>query len=189
VSTQAPIERRRFTVTEYEWMAHTGTLGEDDRVELIDGEIVEMAPIGPPHSGTVKRLIGLFSATLGDRAVIGAQDPVRLSTRTEPEPDLVLARPRSDFYTLSHPVPDDVLLLVEVSDTSLVYDRDVKMPHYAEAGIAEVWIIDLNDGVLLVHRGPERSEYTEVQTLKPGDQISPLAFPDLTIELTQILGA
>lgn len=190
VSTQASIElpRRRFTVAEYEAMARTGVLREDDRVELLDGEIVVRTPIGPPHAGVVKRLNRLLVTGLGEAAIVGVQDPLRLSARSEPEPDLVVARPRSDDYTDGHPGPDDALLVIEVADSSLAVDRGVKVPLYAAAGIAEVWLVDLAAGAVHVQRSPAGSAYSDIQTLRRGDSVAPLAFPDLTVELTAILG-
>ncbi|WP_206051120.1 Uma2 family endonuclease [Nocardioides speluncae] len=190
MSTQASIElpRRRFTVAEYEAMARTGVLREDDRVELLDGEIVVMTPIGPPHAGVVKRLNRLLVTALGEAAIVGVQDPLRLSAHSEPEPDLVVARPRSDDYTAGHPGPDDALLVIEVADSSLAVDRGVKVPLYAAAGITEVWLVDLAGAAVHVHRAPAGSAYTEIQTLRRGDTVTPLAFPDLAVELTAILG-
>ncbi len=131
----AQLLRRRFTVHEYHQMGQAGILGEDDRLELLEGEIVEMAPIGSRHQAVVDRLTRLFSNRLGDAAVVRVQGPVRLGEETEPQPDLLLLAPRADFYASAHPGPDDVLLLVEVSDSSTEYDREMKLPLYARYGI------------------------------------------------------
>lgn len=137
------ITRRRFTVDEYHRMAEAGILGEDDRVELLDGEIVEMTPIGPRHAGGVNRLTRLFTTRLGARAIVTVQNPVVLGVRWEPQPDLAILRPRPDFYSTAHARPEDILLIVEVAETSGEADRRVKVPGYAAAGVPETWRVDL----------------------------------------------
>ena len=139
--------RRRFTVDEYHRMGQVGILGEDDRVELLEGEIVEMAPIGSRHQATVDRLTRLFSGRMADAVLVRVQGPVRLAEDSEPQPDVTLLRLRDDFYATAHPGPEDVILLVEVSDSSIEYDREVKLPHYARQVIPEVWIVDLDKEV------------------------------------------
>src|SRR5438552_12280642 len=137
------VRRRRFTVEEYHRMAEAGILSEDDRVELIEGEIVQMSPIGPRHSACVDRLNALFTSRLRRRAIVRVQNPIVLSRWTEPQPDLTLLRPRADFYAERHPGPADVLLAVEVAETSGVYDRGTKLALYARARIPEVWLVDV----------------------------------------------
>ncbi len=127
--------RRPFTVAEYHRMAEAGVLGEDDRVELLEGEIVQMTPIGSRHAACVARLTHLFVDRLQGRAQVNVQNPVHLSERSEPQPDLALLRPRPDFYARAHPGPADVLLLVEVAETSSDVDWTVKIPLYAGAGV------------------------------------------------------
>ena len=127
--------RRRFTVHEYHLMGQAGILVEDDRLELLEGEIVELAPIGSRHQAAVNRLNALFSSRLAAGALVNVQGPVRLGDHSEPQPDVMLVRRRSDFYETAHPEPADVLLLVEVSDTSIEYDRQVQLPLYARHGI------------------------------------------------------
>jgi Uma2 family endonuclease len=179
----------RFTVEDYHRMAEAGILGEDDRVELIEGEIVEMPPIGSPHGGTVKALIHLFSRAVGDAALVAAQDPVRLSEISEPQPDVMLLRPRSDFYRDSHPTPADVLLLVEVADTSSAYDRSVKLPLYARVSIPEYWLVDLERSVLEVYRSPAGDRYAEVRELAPGGRLAAASLPDAQLDVGEILGS
>jgi Uma2 family endonuclease len=140
------LARRLFTVAEYHKMAEAGILSEDDRVELLEGEIVAMSPIGSRHAGLVNRLNRLFSQRAGDQVVVSVQNPVRLGGYSEPQPDLALLRPRADFYTSSHPGPEDVLLAVEVAETSAAVDREVKVPLYARFGVPEVWLVDLAGG-------------------------------------------
>lgn len=192
MSAQPEVEvdlvRRRFTVEEYERMGQTGILGEDDRVELLDGEIIQMAPIGPTHAGAVNRLNRLLVRGVGDRAIVTVQNPVRLTLRSEPQPDLVVARPRSDDYMLGHPVPEDVLLLIEVAHSSLATDRAIKIPLYARAGIVEAWLVDLEARVIIVHREPQADRYRDVRTARLGDEITLSALPDVTIAVTDVLG-
>jgi Uma2 family endonuclease len=178
----------RFTVAQYEAMGRAGIFGEDHRLELIDGQIIEMTPIGPPHAGTVNALIALFSRAVGDKAIISAQNPAILSDVTEPQPDILLLRPRPDAYRGSHPRPDDIYLAIEVADSSGDFDRHVKGPLYARAGVSEYWIIDLQRRAIEVHRSPGEAGYGEVENLKDGDRISPAAFPYVDVAVADILG-
>ncbi|WP_295429908.1 Uma2 family endonuclease [uncultured Thiodictyon sp.] len=152
----------RLSVADYHRMGETGILGPELRTELIDGEIIEMPPIGHPHAGTVKLLANLLKETVGSAAVLAVQDPVWLNDHSEPLPDIALLRPRSDYYRNGHPGPDDVLLLIEVADSSLRYDREVKIPRYARAGIPEVWLVDLGGSALSIYREPGASGYAQV---------------------------
>ena len=184
----AQLLRRRFTVLEYHQMGQVGILGEDDRLELLEGEIVEMAPIGSRHQAVVDRLTRLFSNQSEDVALVRVQGPVRLGEETEPQPDLLLLAPRSDFYASAHPGPDDVLLLVEVSDTSTEYDREVKLPLYARYGIAEVWLVSLEAGAIEVYRSPTNQGYQEVSQTGRNQRVSPVAFPQLELAVSEIIG-
>jgi Uma2 family endonuclease len=181
--------RRRFNVEDYYRMAEAGILGEDDRVELIEGEIVEMPPIGPAHGGGVTYLNYAFPRLVGGDAILSVQNPVRLSDLSEPVPDLMLLRPRPDFYRESHPGPDDVLLLIEVADRTAAFDRRVKLPLYARAGIREYWIVDLGAGLVEVHREAGPKGYAERTEFRPGDSVAPAAFPDAVLSVGDILGA
>jgi Uma2 family endonuclease len=183
----ATVVRHRFSVEDYHRMAQAGILGEDDRVELIDGEIVDMAPIGPRHAGTVKRLADLLSGALRGRAILSVQDPVRLGERSEPQPDVALLRPRADYYASGHPTAADVLLVVEVAETSADYDRQLKLPLYARHGIPEAWLVDLERTRVEVYRRPTAEGYGEVMTLGTGDALSPLALPDVSLPLSEVL--
>ncbi len=180
--------RRRFTVHEYHRMGQVGILGEDDRLELLEGEIVEMAPIGSRHQAAVDRLTRLFSNRVADAAMVRVQGPVRLAEDSEPQPDLMLLRSRADFYASAHPGPADVLLLVEVSDTSTEYDREVKVPLYARHAIAEVWLVGLESEVVEVYRGPAAQGYQKVSQSVRGQSLSPEFFPGLELPLDDILG-
>jgi len=168
-------------------MAEAGILSEDDRVELIEGEIVEMSPIGSHHAACVKRLNRLFSRSVSD-AVVSVQDPIRLSEYSEPEPDLALLRPRADFYAEALPGPEDTLLVVEVMETSAQYDRERKLPLYAEAGIPEVWLVDLAAECIEVYRRPSPDGYEDVRRRCRGERLSPQAFPDVELAVDEVLG-
>jgi Uma2 family endonuclease len=182
--------RRLFTVDEYYRMAEAGILCEDDRVELIEGEIIEMPPIGSPHASVVARLNSLFPRRLTPEvAIVAIQTPIRLGGRTEPVPDICLLKPRSDFYSKEHPDASDVLLLIEVSDTTLAYDTGRKQALYADAGISEYWVIDVNGRRIEVYRGPASGNYKQRLIMQPGESIAPLAFPDLTIAVSDVLGS
>ena len=183
-----PQPRRRFTVAEYERMGRAGILHEDDRVELIEGEVLQMAPIGDRHAGRTNRLNGVFGRIFGDAAVLAIQNPIELGPFSAPQPDVVLLRPRPDYYESDTPQPADVLLLVEVADTSLEYDRDVKGPLYARAGIPEYWLVELDGDRLLVYREPSPDGYRLVRTLRRGESVAPLALPDRQIPVSDILG-
>lgn len=180
--------RRRFTTDEYEQMSLAGVLAEDDRVELIEGEIVEMSPLGPQHAACVDRLNRSLQRLVGDRAIVRVQNPIRLGEYSLPQPDIALAQSRDDFYAGNHPEPEDVLLLIEVSDSSLAYDRDVKLPLYARAGIAEVWLVALLPQVVEVYRVPGADGYGEKRTVGRSQSITPIHFPDVELIVEQILG-
>jgi Uma2 family endonuclease len=168
-------------------MIQVGILDENDRVELIRGQLVAKMSIGDEHAACVKRLNRQFANSAGARAIVGVQDPVRL-TDSVPEPDISLLQPRADFYASGAPTPADVLLVVEVADSSLDYDRGVKGPLYAENGIAEYWIANLEDRCLEVHRQP-RSDgtYADVRTLRPGDTADIVALPGVSVAVSDIL--
>jgi Uma2 family endonuclease len=183
----AAVTRRRFTVDEYYRMVPAGILRESDRVELIDGEIYEMAPIGPEHGWSVDELTEIFMVRLRGRARVRGQNPVRCLPRSEPQPDVALLRPAPDRYRGRHPIPDDVLLVVEVADSTLEHDRKVKAPLYAAAGIPELWIVNLKDRCAEVYRRQEDGAYRDVTTVVPDGVLSPLAFPDLTIRCAEVL--
>ena len=182
------LARRLFTVDDYYRMAEAGILNEDDRVELIEGEIIEMAPIGSHHASSVMRLMALFGRLTPDLATLSAQNPVRIDDYSEPEPDFMLLKPRADFYREAHPTPEDVLLLVEVADASITYDRRVKLPLYARAGIAEVWIVDLVRNRMDVFRTPSPRGYEETLSIERDGFVTPQAFPDLRIHASDVLG-
>lgn len=179
--------KRLFSVDEFHRMGEAGILGEDDRLELIDGEIIAMTPIGPGHAGCVNRLTALLAGRVGSRAVLAVQNPVFLGEHAEPQPDVVLLKPRPDFYSHSHPAAQDVLLVIEVADSSADYDRTVKVPHYARAGIPEVWIVDLPQRVVEVYRKPEDGEYREHLAVGSGADLRLPGLPGAQIAADDVL--
>lgn len=181
--------RRRFTTVEYHAMADSGILSPDDRVELIEGEIWEMSPTGGPHFAGVARLDRAFQKRLGDEeAIIVIQSPIHLNDLSEPEPDVLVLRFRGDFYGGSLPTPADAFLLVEVADSSLEFDRRVKLDLYARNRVPEAWLVNLKQGTVEVYREPSPQGYGKPRIFRRGDRVSPLAFPGLQIEVAEILG-
>ncbi len=184
-----PIQKRFVTIDEYHRMGEQGAFPPDARVELIRGEIVEMSPIGPAHAGSVRRFIRNFSARLSPFAIVDAQNPVELRDQeSEPQPDITLLRLQDDLYSTATPTPGDTLLVVEVAESSLSFDRRVKMHLYAEAGIPESWLVDLNSETLFVYRQPTPEGYQDVRAYQRGESVSPEAFPNVSFTLEEILG-
>ena len=183
---EAPV-RHRFDVDDYYRMAEAGILSRGDRVELIEGEIVDMAPIGSAHAGATDHLSKLVARAFADGLVhVRVQGPLRLDAYNEPEPDLLLLRPRADGYRASHPTAADVLLLVEVADSSLAYDRGAKLALYARHGVPEVWIVDLAGRAVEVCRQPRPQGYGERQRFADGE-LTPTLVPALTIDVVALL--
>jgi Uma2 family endonuclease len=179
---------RRFSVDEYHQMAAAGILSEDDPVELIEGEIVEMPPMGSPHAACISRLTHILVAQAGNLAAVRVQLPVRLDERSEPEPDLALVKSGADSYASAHPGPDDVLSVIEVADTTLHYDRSVKGPLYARAGLPAYWLVDLVHGRVDVHREPVDGRYRTVRAFRRGERATLEALPGIDIAVDDVLG-
>jgi Uma2 family endonuclease len=188
VAIDVEITRRRFTLDEYHRMVDAGILHEDDRVELIRGEIVQMSPIGSRHAATVARLNQELVTRLRGRAILWPQNPITILPDSEPQPDLVLLRYREDFYRPALPGPADVVLVVEVADSSVRYDRTVKKGLYAEAGIPEYWIVDVDAARIEVSRDPAGGDYRSTTSTAPGDTLAPAAFPDAALSVADLLG-
>ena len=184
----APVVRWQFTTSDYQSMMRYGILTEEDRTELISGEVLAMSPIGSRHAACVNRLTHWFTTKLGARAIASVQNPIHISARSEPQPDLALLRPRADFYADALPEPADVWLVIEVADTSVEFDRETKLPLYARAHIAETWLWDLSAHRLLVFTHPTADGYSAMRQLGHGESIAPQAFPDLEIAVSEILG-
>ena len=177
----------RFSVQDYYRMAETGVLRPDVRVELLDGKIIDMSPIGPFHGGLVKRLSRIFNLKAQGRWLVSTQDPLRLDDHSEPEPDVMLLKPAADDYTSRHPQPEDVFLLIEVADSTLEYDREEKLPAYGRAGVTEFWIVNLQEATLEIYREPHFTGYGLKTVLHAGDQARPLAFPDAAVDVAELL--
>lgn len=169
-------------------MAAAGVLSEDDRVELVEGEIIEMSPIGSRHAACVGRLTKLLERQAGDHAIVWVQNPVHVDDYSEPVPDVALLRRREDFYAQAKPAAADVLLLVEVSDSTLRYDREVKVPLYARAGVPEVWIVNLPGEVIETYSRPAGGGYLETRLVGRGASLTAAAVPALTLEADGVLG-
>jgi Uma2 family endonuclease len=184
----AQLLRGWITVADYHRMAECGILTEDDRVELLQGQVVAKTSIGPPHAGCVNRLNRVLAAALGDRATIAVQNPAVLDDWSEPEPDIIVLRARADGYATGHPQPADILLLIEVGDSSIERDREVKMPLYAAAGIVEVWLVDLPAGRVELYRAPGKAGYASVRVAARGESVTPLSLADLSLSVEEILG-
>ncbi|MGA7730607.1 MAG: Uma2 family endonuclease [Chloroflexia bacterium] len=182
------IPRRLISIDEYERMIVAGVFPEDDRSELIRGEITEMAPIGLLHASCVSRLTKLLERRVGDAAIIWAQNPIRLVGNSLPQPDVALLKPSSDFYSRTRPAPKDVILLIEVSDTTLNYDTQVKVPLYAEAGIPEVWIVNLQNDVIEAFSSPMAGVYNHAVKVARGQSLPLPGELGGVVEVSDILG-
>lgn len=185
---RADVTKKLFTVDDYYRMADAGILTPQDRVELIEGEIVQMSPIGNRHAGCVNRITDLFTYLFRGKAIVTVQNPARLNQYNEPQPDIILAKPRADYYASRHPTSEDIFLMLEVSDTSLRYDRNVKVPIYARLGIPEVWIADIRNDQLLLFRDRAGDSYKTSLILNRKDSLSVNAFPDITFTVENLLG-
>ncbi len=188
IMNKHPVGRRHFTNEEYHRMAEVGILHEDDRIELIEGEIVELNPIGSRHAACVNRLNVLIGRQVADKAIVSVQNPLLLPDDTEPEPDVMILQPREDFYAQAHPTPGDVLLLIEVPDTPLEYDREVKLPLYARAGVPEVWIVDLVNEKVHAYSQPKDEVYKMVERASRGDSVASRTLPGLLVSVDGNLG-
>jgi Uma2 family endonuclease len=184
---QYGVRTRRFTSNEFSRLVASGILPEDERVELLRGEIIPMAPIGSRHAACVNGLTLLFSPLLSARRVLVAvQNPVHLDDYSEPQPDLVVARFRADLYAGNHPAPPDILLLIEVADSSEEFDRTIKLPLYAQAGIIETWLINLNQNTVEAYRTPSLEGYRDMHTYLGEERLSPAALPDFSIAVSDV---
>lgn len=180
--------RYRFTRADYHRMAQTGIIKPGARVELIDGDVVAMSPIGRRHVACVDRLTDIFVPSVRPAAIVRVQSSIVLDDHGEPEPDIAVLRRRADFYAESDAMPEDVLLIVEVADSSEMYDRRVKLPLYARYGIPETWIAELNSDRVAVYTDPTPDGYATTRVFRRGESVSPRAFPDLVIAVDDILG-
>ena len=182
-----PASRRPFSVAEYDRMVESGILCEGDRVELIEGEILAMSPIGRRHAACVRRITRVLSRLLGDRTLVSVQCPVAIPDWSEPNPDVALLVPRDDDYVEAHPLPRQVQVLIEVADSSLAYDRQIKSPLYAKAGIRELWIVDLKANRIVVHTRPRRGRYTIVRAHGLADHFTSPRFRGIEFVVRDLL--
>jgi Uma2 family endonuclease len=178
--------RHHFTVKEYYQLGESGIFNEKSKVELIKGEIIDMSPIGTQHSGWTMHLNRIFSQLIPHNVYINVQNPIHLSDDTEPEPDLTVLAPRELPYFEAHPTAEDVLLLIEVADTSLEYDRDIKIPIYAENGIPECWLFDIKKNDLTIYRQPSSKGYREIYHPRLDEHVTLFAMPEISIDLTTL---
>lgn len=181
-------QKRYFNVNEYYLMAEAGVLTESDRVELIDGEIIEMSPIGSRHAACVRRLGALLIRLLDQEAIVSIQSPVRLNDFSEPEPDIALLKPRSDFYAQAHPRAEDLLVIIEVADTWVEYDRRIKAPLYSRAEIPEAWVVNLREDVIEVYAEAAKESYEQCRAVRRGEELISRAIPSLRLKVDDILG-
>jgi Uma2 family endonuclease len=182
------LQHRKFTVDDYHQMAEAGILGEDDRVELIRGEILDMSPIGKRHAACINRLNALLAALPQDLIIVSIQNPIQLYEDTEVQPDVALLRFRDDFYEQELPRPSDMLLIVEVSDTTLAYDRRIKLPLYAQAGIPEVWLVNIQQGVIELHAQPKDGVYSRIRRVRHGQKLAVPGFDKAYLNVDDVLG-
>ncbi|MFO1430795.1 MAG: Uma2 family endonuclease [Candidatus Competibacteraceae bacterium] len=176
--------RHKLTVNDYHQIAEAGILTADDRVELIEGELIDMAPIGSPHADYVDRLAELLISQVHGKFRVRIQNPIQLDNYSEPEPDVVIAKDRS--YREAHPGPQDILLLIEVADTTLKYDRNIKIPLYARSGIPEVWLIDIQNQRLEIHRQPSQEGYRQILLPASNEAVSPLLVDGVSIRMAEL---
>ena len=179
--------KHRISVDAYHRMGETGVLAPEARVELIEGEIFDMAPIGSRHLSIVNRLNRMFVFALGEQAIVQVQGPVLMGEHSEPEPDLTVLRPRADYYRETAPGAADVLLIVEVSDSTQRYDRRVKVPLYARHGVPEVWVIDLENRLVHFYRRPSGNAYAEISASEAPGVTPVAALPGVAIDLAGLL--
>jgi len=179
--------KRWFSVDDYYRMVQAGILTADDQVELIEGGVIEMSPIGSRHAACVNRLNSLLSRLVGRKLIVSVQNPIRIDEFSEPQPDVALLRPREDFYAGSHPAASDVLLVIEVADTSVEYDRRKKLPLYARAGIPEVWLADLPEARFEIHTQPRGGEYQSTTIVRRGESIDSRTVAGLSVSVSEIL--
>jgi len=182
------VATRHFNVAEYYQMARAGVLTEDERVELVRGEIVAMSPIGIRHAACVNQITMRLNEWARRRFVVSIQNPIRLDDHSEPQPDIAVLKPRDDVYFEAQPRPGDVLVVIEVADTSMGYDREEKVPLYAEAGIPEMWLVNLPEGIIEIYTEPVDGVYSSVRQVTRGEVVVSTSLPGLSIRAKDVLG-
>ena len=182
------VTRHSFTVAEYERMAEAGVFSEDDRVELVCGEVVAVSPIGTRHAACVDAFAEILRERLGRSVIVRVQNPIQLDDYSEPQPDIAVLKRRDDFYRGCHPRPGDILLVIEVSDTTLEYDRKVKAPLYARAGVPEVWVVNLADELIEAYADPAEGAYQTARSHARGEELQSRALAPLRVSVAEVLG-
>jgi len=185
--SSASVKKHLTHLAEWKKLGEANIFPPESRLELINGEIIEMAPIGSNHSGHLNRLNHVLAQLIHNQAIISVQNPVQLGDLSEPQPDLMLLKPNADFYSIQHPSANDVLLLIEVSESSLAYDQNQKLRLYALHNIPEYWLLNVNDDCIEVYRQPHDGVYAEKTTLRSGDKITLSQLTDINIEISDIL--
>ncbi|KAF0249147.1 MAG: hypothetical protein FD167_1449 [bacterium] len=188
MSTNLQIPRRLFSAVEYHQMAETGLISEEERVELIEGEIIKMPGIGRFHASSVIRISRLLNRRLPEQVIVAIQSPVHLNDYSEPQPDVVILRPKEDCYEDAHPTPTDIFWLIEVADTSLDYDKKVKLPLYARSGVPEVWLVNLPKSRIEVYYRPFNDTYQEIRLLHKEQTLVINSFPEISLLVNELLG-
>ncbi|MGQ3685952.1 MAG: Uma2 family endonuclease [Candidatus Loosdrechtia sp.] len=178
----------RFSIKEYHQLIESNILHEDDRVELIEGRIVDMVPVGSKHAASVGRLNRIFTLQLQTSVIVQVQNPVQLLNQSELQPDIVLLKNRDDFYAERLPTADDILLVIEVADSSLEYDRETKIPLYAKAHIPEVWLVNLRENIIDIYSDPSSEGYHVITKCRGSQTVTPQNFPDIKIVVSDIFG-
>jgi len=186
MATPLALARHKLSIEHYHRMGRAGILGEDSRVELIEGELIDMAPIGSLHASVVSTLSMFFARQVGERAIVSTQNPVSLPPDNELQPDIALLRPRSDRYRGALPTAADVMLLIEVADTTLKFEREIKLPTYARHGIVELWLIDLPGGILEIYREPGSKGYRKLLRPDRREIIAPVLIDEARLPLSEI---
>lgn len=184
---EVSVTRHLISLSDYHRMIEADILTENDKVELIHGEIIEMSPIGYKHIAAVNRISNILKEVLGKKAIVSVQNPIPVSDHSEPEPDITLLKPDPEFYASGHPELKDVLLVIEVADSTWHYDREVKRPLYAEAGIPELWLVNVNKHEIEVHRTPTTDTYKHISIMRPGDSVTLSNF-DANVSVEDLLG-
>ena len=184
----SPVAPKRFRVDDFRKMTEAGILPEESGWEIIDGYLIDKMTIGSKHAGTVKRLNRKLTNLPGDLVIVSVQDPIQIDEYNAPEPDIALLKPREDFYAASHPTPEDVLLLIEVSDSTIEYDREIKKNIYAQAGIAEFWLVNLQENTVEIYSQPKNGNFRLVRILEAGETLQSAAIESLILQVDEILG-
>ena len=182
-----PLERKKFRSDQVQQMVKVGILPEESGWELINGEIIHRMTIGSRHASVVKRLNRFLISLFGDKFIVGVQDPIHIDEHNDPEPDISLLKPRDDFYESEHPTPRDVLLVMEVSDSTLEYDQEIKKNLYAKAGIAEFWLINLIDNTIERYSEPANGRYFQMSIFDYGNTTQSTVIENLQVEVSEII--